>query len=364
MNETKTTIVFNAGPLHNQSAGIHVWTKEILKALHDLKLKGQMPEHLHWILFTEKPTDDYPLFEVKTVPVYPNIPGFASLRLFIVFPILAVLKKANWVIEPAHFGPFNLPRRIKRITVIHDLTPILFPQWHRRFSSLAQRLFFPLILKKTDQIIAVSNSTKSDIERVYPFAIGKIKVIYPGISKKYSPNPEIARSPFILYVGTIEPRKNIEKGIEFFDRLKENPDYQHFKLIIAGKKGWKTEGFDYAFQNSKFKKYIHLVGYISEERKIELYRTCTAFIYPSHYEGFGFPILEAMACGAPVITSRNSSLEEIGQSYVRYFDIDSRDIQEGDNLKAIQYAQSFEWEKTAQGFITFLTLSRSVHNEN
>jgi len=359
----KRIIVFNAGPLHNQSAGIHVWTKEILKALHELKLQGQMPNHLHWILFTEKPTDDYPLFEVKTIPVCRYIPGFASLRLFILFPIFAIWKKANWFIEPAHFGPFNLPSRIKRITVIHDLTPILFPQWHQGFSSLAQRLFFPIIFKKTHKIIAVSNSTKNDLERIYPLTKGKIKVIYPGISKKYCPKPEIPKKPFLLFVGTIEPRKNIEKAIEFFQEIKQNPEYQDFKFIIAGKKGWKTTEFDRAYQTSIFKEDILLVGYISEERKIELYRACAAFIYPSHYEGFGFPILEALACGAPVITSRNSSLEEIGLKYVQYME-DHFKLNHSIQNAAILYAQSFEWEKTAQGFITFLNLSRSVHNEN
>jgi glycosyltransferase involved in cell wall biosynthesis len=352
----KTIVVFNAGPLHNQSAGIHVWTKEILKALHDLKLQGQMPDHLHWILFTEKPTDDYPLFEVKTIPVFRYFPGYAAFRLFFLLPFMAIHLRANYFIEPAHFGPFNLPRRIKRITVIHDLTPILFPHWHRRFSSLAQRLFFPQILRNADQIISVSHSTKRDIERVYPFTFGKIKVIYPGISKKFTPDPEVKREPFLLFVGTIEPRKNLEGVIKFFEEIKEIPEFRHFKLIIAGRKGWKTSEFNRAYQNCKYNADINLEGFVSEERKIELYRSCAIFIYLSHYEGFGFPIFEAMACGAPVITSRNSSLEEIGQDYVVYLEGNYIEVfQKSLNSSALNPKNPYTWEKSADTLFEVLS---------
>jgi glycosyltransferase involved in cell wall biosynthesis len=279
----KTNIVFNSGPLHNQSAGIHVWTKEILTALHRLQELGQMPKNFHWILFTEKPTQDFPLFEVKTLPVYRFIPGYAAWRLFFLLPFLAIKSRANYFIEPGHFGPFNLPGSIKRITVVHDLTPILFPQWHQNFSASTQRLFFPRILKKTDQIIAVSKNTQTDLEKIYPVTEGKIRVIYPGISNKFSPYPQIERKPFLLFVGTIEPRKNLETLIQAFDELKRNPKFEHFQLIIAGKRGWKTEGFDYTFKKSLNQKDIILEGYVSEERKIELYRICSVFVYPSHY---------------------------------------------------------------------------------
>jgi glycosyltransferase involved in cell wall biosynthesis len=348
----KRIIVFNAGPLHNQSAGIHVWTKEILNALHDLKLQGLMPAHLDWIIITEKPTEDYPLFQVKTIPVRRYFPGYAALRLFFLLPFMAIHLRANYFIEPAHFGPFNLPRRIKRITVIHDLTPILFPHWHSWFSSLAQRLFFPQILRNADQIIAVSRSTQRDLERVYPYTSGKITVIYPGISKKFTPNPEIKREPFLLFVGTIEPRKNVEGVIKFFEEIKEIPAYRHFKLIIAGRKGWKTSAFDRAYRNSIFKNDISLDGFVNEERKIELYRSCTVFIYLSQYEGFGFPVLEAMACGAPVITSRNSSLMEIGQDSVVYLEGNYVEVFEKSLTLAVDKTKHhFNWINSADSLI-------------
>jgi glycosyltransferase involved in cell wall biosynthesis len=352
----KRIVVFNAGPLHNQSAGIHVWTKEILKALHDLKLQGQMPDHLEWIIITEKPTDDYPLFQVKTIPVFRYFPGYAAIRLFFLLPIIAIKAQANCFIEPAHFGPFNLPKRINRITVIHDLTPILFPHWHRKFSSLAQRLFFRQILTNTQQIIAVSHSTKSDLERLYPFTSAKIKVIYPGISKKFTSDPEVKREPFLLFVGTIEPRKNLEGVIKFFEEIKEIPKYKHFKLIIAGRKGWKTSEFDRAYRKCKYKTDISLEGYISEDRKIQLYRSCSVFIYLSHYEGFGFPILEALACGAPVITSRNSSLEEIGRDYVHYLEGASQEVFEKSiNVTPPKLKDHFNWKTSGLSLTDSIT---------
>jgi glycosyltransferase involved in cell wall biosynthesis len=354
----KTTIVFNAGPLHNQSAGIHVWTKEMLIALHRLQEQGQMPKNFHWILLTEKPTQDFPLFEVKTLPVYRFIPGYAAWRLFFILPFLAIKSRANYFIEPGHFGPFNLPSKIKRLTVIHDLTPILFPQWHQNFSAKAQQLFFPRIFKKTDQIIAVSQNTQSDLEKIYPVTEGKIKVIYPGISNQFSPDSQIEKKPFLLFVGTIEPRKNLESLIQAFDELKRTPNFEHFQLIIAGKRGWKTDEFDFAIQRSPNQKDIILEGYVSEKRKIELYRTCSVFIYPSHYEGFGFPILEALACGATVVCSENGSLKEIGNKYVLFMgknDLADK-IQRAMESRSsgIEYAQSFTWEKSAKGVIKLL----------
>lgn len=367
MKETKTNIVFNAGPIHNQSAGIHVWTKEILKALHDLKLNGQMPEHLHWILFTEKPTDDYPLFEVKTIPVYPNIPGFASLRLFIVFPIIAMLKKATWFIEPAHFGPFNLPRRIKRITVIHDLTPILFPQWHNFNSRFLQKTFLPQILKKANLIITVSQNSQSDIEKYLPKTKGKIKVIYPGISPNFTPKPTpLHNTPYILYTGTIEPRKNLVTLIKAFERLKARQNYTHYRLLLIGKKGWKTQAFDQVLESSPCADSIEIKGYVPLNELVEAYSGCSVFVYPSLYEGFGFPVLEAMSCGAKVITCEHSSLGEIANQHafllknphdpMELAELMDRAIQSPNNPKAIEYAKGYQWEKAAMAWLDLFNI--------
>jgi glycosyltransferase involved in cell wall biosynthesis len=304
-----------ADPIDSQHAGIHVYTREL--ALSMQQYCKQID--LHVIRRGDNPSivTQNNLF-VKEWP----LPGYRALRIFVLIPGAIWKLKPDVVIEPAHFGPFNLPRKIKRVVVIHDLTPILFPQWHNFHHGLLQKIFLPTILKRAALIIVNSENTLIDLQRVYPFTKGKSVKIYPGVDPFFITNKEAIvhqKAPFFLTTGTIEPRKNLTTLLDAYQQFREHSQLK-YKLVICGGKGWKSDEFYKRLENHPFKNDIQLKGYVSKEELKHLYTTTTAFIYPSLYEGFGFPVAEAMSCGAPCIVSNRSSLPEVGGNAALYFD--------------------------------------------
>jgi glycosyltransferase involved in cell wall biosynthesis len=312
-------IAIIADALDNQSAGVHVFTKEMIQAMiktnttHEILLirqkKGLKIEGVKEII-------------VKNI----KLPiGFASFRLFCIIPFILVRQKVDIVIEPAHFGPFNLPSSIKRVTVIHDLTPILFPEYHRFFSWFLQKLFLGRIIAKADLLIANSNYTKQDILKYYPKSKDKIVKIYPDSSLSYTTENSTSKFPYtfpyFLTVGTIEPRKNHLLLLDAFEIFKKNnPEY---KLIITGAKGWKSNPIFKKISTHKFKDDIIITGFVDNETLCCLYQNAVAMIYPSKYEGFGLPVLESIRLGTIPILTNNSSLPEVGGKSAFYIQKES-----------------------------------------
>jgi glycosyltransferase involved in cell wall biosynthesis len=308
-------IAIIADPIDNQYAGVHVYTKEML-----LALVAQESTH-QFILFREKKDDLFNAYSNVQCIVITNFIGFTAIRKFIIIPFLARKYRVDMVIEPAHFGPFLLPKKIKRVTVIHDLSAVLFPQWHSFYSSILQRIFLKRILRKADLIISNSQFTSAAIINHYPFTNTKIATIYPGIRKYYSEQSheiEADLKPYFLYVGTVEPRKNLELLVEAFQLYKEQTN-SNIQLYIVGARGWKVDSFFERLESHPYKADIHILGFVSNELLRYYYQHCEAFIYPSQYEGFGFPVLEAMQEGATCITTAESSMSEISYPYAIYF---------------------------------------------
>lgn len=309
-----------AGPLDNQGEGIHVYLKEFLSALAD------NPNRKHqYVLIREQKKDDFPEFEQVVLPVH-RIPGYLPFRLFFVIPWICWRLKVDAVFEPAHFGPFNLPKSIKRITFIHDLTPILFPQFHTWRGAYLQKWFLPSIMRRSDLVITNSEHTKSDVERVYPVTLGKVERIYLGYSDNFRPKEDEKvlikyniQQPYFLYVGTIEPRKNLLLLLDAFQHFKSQTGAE-YQLVLVGKRGWKSESFFQQLERHPYRKDIVLCGYVAFKELPVFYTMCQRFIYPSIYEGFGLPIVEARACGARCIVARNSSLIEVSGAQSAYFE--------------------------------------------
>lgn len=222
--------------------------------------------------------------------------------------------------SPGHILPYFTS--IPCIVTIHDLIALDFPNLCQYETALYYNLFLPKSIEKSIKILAVSNTIKKDIITKFPkIKENKIEVIHHGVHKRFrettsSSGLESVRtkydlpSHFLLFVGNLEPKKNINKIIEAFIILKQNPEF-NAKLVIVGKKGWKYQSIFELIKKHDIQEDVHFCGYVNEEDLPFIYTLADIFLFPSLYEGFGLPVLEAMACGCPVIVSKLGALPEI-----------------------------------------------------
>jgi len=274
---------------------------------------------------------------------------------------------------PMHSLPFFRPKKTRTIVTIHDLAFKFFPDHFPKKDLRRLNFFTDYAVRHSDKLIAISNSTKRDILKIYPkIKEEKIKVIYHGYDKSLfkSDIPEqeirktnskfkIQNSKFILYVGTIQPRKNIGKLIEAFQILRREKKFENLGLVIAGSPGWLSENVIEKIQKTPG---VITTGKFETNDLPALIAGAQVFVLPSLYEGFGLPVLEAMACGTPVAAADNSSLREIAQDAGMLFEPSSSEkiakalqqILENENLqdnlrkKGLERAKYFSWDKCAK----------------
>lgn len=358
-------IVILADPIDNQRAGVYVYTKNLIEQLLKIDKKNKYSFiHERKNAFFKK-TNHY------IIPKK-NLLGYGTYRKFFLIPKLIKKLKPDIVFEPCHIGPFRTPLSAKRVVMIHDLSPILFPKFHIKRSTIIHKLFLKRALRSSDLILTASEKTKQDIKK-YVQTKAKIKVIPLGISQ---PKEEIfkirqtttkSQNPYFLYLGTIEPRKNLATLINAFQDLKKNHKIPH-KLILAGEIGWHPEKI---LKKIRKNKDIILTGYLSEKEKADYYKNADIFIYPSLYEGFGLPPLEAMSYGTPVICSNGGSLKEIFKNHALLFNPKDKKTLKKHILTLLRnknlrkklittgknYSKDFTWQKTAKNTLSeFLKL--------
>ena len=208
------------------------------------------------------------------------------------------------------------PRRPRLTATLHDMTCWLLPEFHQPANISAEKRFAEYIWKRADGLIAVSENTRRDAVQCLGLNPETIRVIYPGVAEPYfqADSGAAARSkyglrrPYGLYVGTIEPRKNLERLLDAWRDLSASVR-QEFDLVLAGPEGWKSAETLARLRSPATG--VRYLGYVPESDLPGLTAGATAFVYPSLYEGFGFPVAQAMAAGVPVITSNLSSLPEV-----------------------------------------------------
>jgi len=351
---------------------------------------------------------DYPWLRLSNVKIkilrFPNRIFDLFLRFFRFPKIDKILGGVDLFLSP-HFLLTPVSQKTKTIIVFYDLSFVRFPEFFSFPKLLWHKFVYPKYqAQRADLIVAISESTKKDLINLYGIDPEKIKVIYPGVDEKFRPvnkkDPNLLRvrekynlpvggAGFILYFGTIEPRKNILGLIKAFEQIKEeknlpllqiqwqgfegivkkeeekNVDFSELKLVIAGSKGWLYKDVFKKAKESRFSKDINFIGFIDEEDKPYLYNLADVFVYPSFFEGFGLPPLEAMACGVPTIVSNNSSLPEVvgdGAIKVDANNVDElsfaiRKVLENRDLKdyligrGLFRAKKFSWNKTAEEFL-------------
>ena len=228
---------------------------------------------------------------------------------------------------PAHVIPFGYYG--PSMATIHDLGYDYFPQAH----PLLQRLYLGWSTRhnarRARSVIADSQATKRDLITLYGISADKIQVIYPAYDERLCPNNDPSAlaqyalsAPYFLFLSTIQPRKNVTRILQAFAQVASQLPHH---LVLAGKWGWQTEGIvaELAQLSAETRARIHLLGFVPDSSKAALLTQATALLYPSLYEGFGFPILEAQACDLPVIAATTSSLPEVGGESVFYVSADS-----------------------------------------
>lgn len=281
---------------------------------------------------------------VKRYPFPPSL--FELIFNELGMPIEVFLGK----IDLFHSSDWIQPKtRAKKVTTYHDLVPIIYPQWSTREIVRVHQKRLERVEQEIDQVIAVSQSTKEDLIKFTKVPAEKIKVIYEGVGKEFMPAGEAAKKEFrkrwnlpdkfLLAIGGVGQRRNL-------DRLKEAAQGEN--LVVSGE----------------------TIPWIIDSERPLLYSCASALVYPSLYEGFGLPVLEAFACGVPVITSNVSSLPEVGGKAVLYVDpMNVESIAQGIKTltgdqglrkdlikKGLARAKEFSWEKCAQETIKLYQL--------
>lgn len=280
-----------------------------------------------------------------------------------------IFTRIDALLIPVHVLPFVHPKR--SVTVLHGLEyeyfPKLYPFWHRQYL----RLSTSYALMASSKVIAVSENTKKDLINFYKGDPKKISVVYHGLKKPSIASYEVHNhTGCILYIGRIEHKKNILGLIDAYNRLrKKNPKIKN-RLALAGGKGFGYQEIVMAIKNSNFKNDILLTGYVGENQKNELWLEAAVFVFPSFYEGFGLPVLEAQSFGVPVAASNSSCLPEIAGKGAVFFDPNDH-AQIADALekvltnevvyrelirKGIENAKRFSWVKCARETLAVITL--------
>ena len=376
-------IGIDARGLDENRTGITVYIEKLLEQFNKVEKK----DNIKFILYSPRSINlSFKTNDRMQIKVYNQ---YKKGTLFLRYILPKILKDDN---VDVFFGTQHvLPKRneytkdIKYVLTVHDLAIHKFKTVGSRKNTIIQRLFLKRSCKEADKIIAVSESTKKDIVEMFNIPESKIDVVYhgAGFDNKYEISKttenkilekfNVSDKNYLFFVSTIEPRKNIVTLIKSFEVLKENN--KSLKLILAGGLGWKYESIIQSINDSKYKEDINLAGYISKEEKECLMHNCKCLVYPSLYEGFGLPILEAMAKETIVVTSNNSSLPEVGGDAAFYYNsvFDYNElaivIQKVLNIssdekkkiikKGLSQVQKFSWEKCANE--TLKTLLGLLH---
>jgi glycosyltransferase involved in cell wall biosynthesis len=350
-----------------QDAGIGRYARELALALHAL------PDHPELTLFHNRQSMHRMPAALATLPRI-NVPlGNRSWRAFLLSgtTLPAPYRTAIEQTDLFH-GTDALAPYLKTPTVItiHDLSTTLFPEHHTRMHRLFAHISLPRMARRASAIIADSESTRHDVITHLHIEPSRVHAIHLAVNhiRFYPRDPVEARSkiaqalnittPYILAVGTLEPRKNLITLLKAYAQLPADAPM----LVLAGAHGWVDSPLFAAVQRLGLKQRVHFTGHVADELLPSLYSAAQVFVYPSLYEGFGLPVLEALACGTPVITSNTSSLPEVAGDAAILVDPNNPDqltdqikrLLSNQNLRAElstrgpARAQQFTWQRTAQ----------------
>jgi glycosyltransferase involved in cell wall biosynthesis len=359
-------IGFDASRLEvDQRTGTEHYSWELLAALARLDRQNQ------YLLYCNRRPAELP-------PLPPNYQlralGFPRLWTHLRLSTEMALHAPEVLFVPAHVLPLWSPRR--SVVTIHDLGYLHYPEAHPASRRLYLRLSTRWNAWRATHVIADSEATRRDIVRYCRVPKEKVTVAYLGVDGRFAPILDQARlrdvqaryriaTPYLLYVGTIQPRKNLTRLIDAWaSYLRDAPvrDGRRPLLVIAGKRGWLTERIERRAHELGIADHVHFTGYVAGEDLPALLSGALGFLLPSLYEGFGLPILEAQACGVPVLASSVSSLPEVAGDAAIFVDpldtasiaggiarlVEDAPLRERLRTHGLEHAAGWTWERTAR----------------
>lgn len=286
-------------------------------------------------------------------------------------------KRPDVFFSPSHYAPRFSP--IPTVISLMDLSYIHYPDYFTTKDLYQLTKWTEYSVNNAAKVFTISNASKNDIMKIYRIPEERIAVLYPGIKPHISLAPHVfpmnelmskygITKDFILFVGTLQPRKNISRLIEAFAQIQKKKAHQELQLVIVGKKGWKFDEILTSPEKFGVKTHVQFLDFVPDDELTLLYQHAICYVLPSLYEGFGLPVLEAMKHDCPVITSNVSSLPEAGGDAALYVDPhDTNDIAlkiekliEDKNLrneliqKGREQVKKFSWEKTAREALNIL----------
>lgn len=290
--------------------------------------------------------------------------------------LIAERLRMDVVHDPAGVGPYVLGRRIgrfKRVVTIHDAIAFEYPEGYPWLNNFLHRRYHPFILRNTDVIATDSEYARRTLVRFLRLGSDSVRVIPLGVRRDMHPvNPERARAtvtalgiepPYVLYVGAFQARKNLPALVDAFARARTRlPDH---RLVLAGPSQWRYPELHHRISEAGLGSAVQVAGYVPEHVLPALYSAASVFVLPSLYEGFGIPVLEALACGTPVVCSSASSLPEVAGDAALL--VDPRDpdamadaivlaaldgaLRARLRVRGLERASMFTWEQTARRYL-------------
>lgn len=352
-------------PIDERHPSYTVYTYNLIKNLNLLDKKNEY----YLIHHTKINLDIYRSNKEIIVP----LPSFKPLKglfwRYVLLPKKLKTQDLDLVHDPRGIGLLSFDMPFKKVITAQDISSLIYPKMNVR-GYVAWKLFAKKTMEIADKIIAISECLKRDVIKYLKVPEEKIRVVYNGKDERFKPlnQSEIAEAkrkynlnfPFVLYVGVLQPRKNIPTLIKAYCKLKK--DGTKHKLVIAGGKGWQYKEIFETVEKLNLQKDVIFTGYIPDDDLIGLYNAADLFVFPSIYEAFGLPPLEAMACGTSVITSdRGAFPEVVGDAGIMIdpYDVDGlakamRDVLNNEGLrediikKGLERAKMFSWEKCAK----------------
>lgn len=352
--------------IKEQMEGYGYFIHEVLRML-----VGKYPQHRFHFLFDRPYHPDF-IFGPNVTATVISPPARHPLLWKIWYDLklpLALRKiKADVFVSPDGFC--SLATKVPQCLVVHDLAFLHQPAAIKKSHLSFYKHYTPKFLKKAKSVATVSRFSKEDIMQQYNVPAERIDVVYSAVKKVFRPlsfekqqlikDKYTAGHEYFLYTGAIHPRKNLVNLLKAFSLFKKRLQ-SGMRLVLAGRLAWKNNEFLQLLQTYKYKDDVVMTGYLPEEELATLTASAYALVYPSLFEGFGVPVLEAAQCRVPVLTSTGTSMQEIGEDAALYFnpndhadiadkmmliykdeDLRSRMIEKGELI-----AGKYSWERTA-----------------